>query len=96
MAAEVDEQLEVFKAEFVRRGIYDASGGLFDVTLTPPGPRNTLDRAALVADFGEDTVKARYTKTTTGTSYTLRCTARKIAGAASDVARRISERLAAA
>jgi hypothetical protein len=75
--ATVDEQIETLKLEFQRRKLLEASGALFDITMSPPGERAMLDRAALVADFGEEAVKRRWTKMTTGTSWTLRCFARK-------------------
>lgn len=75
--ADIDEQLEAYKAECVRRGLDSAQGNLFDITLSPPAERKSLDKDALVADFGADVVEERYTKATMGTSWTLRCNARK-------------------
>jgi hypothetical protein len=78
--ATVDEQLEALKLECQRRGITEASGALFDITLTPPGERKSLDGTALLAEFGAQFVE-RFTRTTLGRSWTLRCTARKAAAA---------------
>jgi hypothetical protein len=75
--AEIDEELEALKLECVRRDLLKAQGLLFDITLSPPGERKSLDKDALVADLGAEVVEQRYTKTTIGTSWTLRCTARK-------------------
>jgi hypothetical protein len=75
--ADIDEELEALKLECVRRGLPRAEGVLFDITVSPPGERRSLDKDALVADLGAAVVEERYTKTTIGTSWTLRCTARK-------------------
>lgn len=77
IVAEANEELEAYKQECLRRDLYEASGVLFDITLSPPGEREILDKAALVADFGADVVRERYTKVSIGTSWTLRCNARK-------------------
>jgi hypothetical protein len=74
--ADVDEQLEAIKEELRRRNLRSAEGALFDVTMTPPGERVTLDKASLTAVFGEPFV-AHFSKTTMGENWTLRCTARK-------------------
>jgi hypothetical protein len=75
--ADIDEQLEAIKGECVRLNLTSAQGALFDITVSPPGERKSLDKDALVADFGVELVEQRYTKTTIGTAHTLRCTARK-------------------
>jgi len=74
--ADINEQIEAIKLELVRRGVTEESGDLFRATLTPPGERTTFDKAALEADCGPQFV-AKYTKTTMGTSHTLRVFSRK-------------------
>ena len=74
--ADSDEHLEAIKAEFVRRNVSSAEGTLFDVTLTPPGERTTLDKAMLISVFGEP-FAGHFSKTSIGSGPTLRCTARK-------------------
>lgn len=74
--ADVDEQLEAIKAECVRRNLSRAEGKLFDITLSPPGERTTLDKEMLALVFGDPFVE-HFSKTTIGSSWTLRCNARK-------------------
>jgi hypothetical protein len=79
MIADVDEQLEAIKLECVRRKITAAQGELFDIALSPPGERTAIDKAELIEVFGERFV-AKFSKTTPGENWTLRCNARKQRG----------------
>ena len=74
--AEVDEELEAIKQECIRRGLLKAEGKLFDITLSPPGERTNLDKDSLLDVFGDRFV-AKFSKTSVGESWTLRCNARK-------------------
>jgi hypothetical protein len=72
----VNEQLEAIKGECVRRGIGAAEGTLWDISVSPPGERTTIDKGMLTTVFGVPFVE-HFSKTTMGENWTLRCTARK-------------------
>lgn len=74
--AAVDEQLELIKQECVRRNLTSAEGALFDITLSPPGESTRIDKGMLTTVFGVPFVE-HFSKTSPGTSWTLRCTAKK-------------------
>ena len=74
--ADVNEQLEVIKQECIRRSLTSAEGTLFDITLSPPGERTSIDKDMLATVFGVPFIE-HFSKKTMTESWTLRCTAKK-------------------
>ena len=83
--ADANEVIEALKGEAVRRGITEANGTLFRITLSPPSEQQRIDSKLLEAEMGRDFID-RFSKTI-NIDWQMRCSAR-IASAAA--ARRVA------
>ena len=75
--ADRETQLNEYKAEAVRRGLLEADGQLFRITLSPPGEQLRIDSKLLRVVMGDPFVD-HFSKTS-ATDWVLRCFARKAA-----------------
>lgn len=67
--------IDVLKAEAVRRGLTEADGSLFRITLSPPGEQQRIDKEMLESVFG--TAFVQHFSKTVPTDWSMRCYGRK-------------------
>lgn len=72
--ADLERALEQRKAEGIRRGLAEAEGALFRLTLTPPGTSRRLDPRTLSAVFGDAFVN--HFSRDVATDWIMRCSGR--------------------
>lgn len=77
--ADMGEVVNGLKAEAIRRGLAEADGALFHITLSPPTEQQRLDGKKLEEELGAAFV-AQYSKTVR-VDWQLRCSARIAAAA---------------
>lgn len=70
------EQLEANKDEFIRRNVTEASGMLFDVTMTPPGEQQRIDTAKVREVFSASFIAEHISKAVV-IGWVMKCTGRK-------------------
>src|SRR5262244_660122 len=75
--AALDEQLEGYKAEGIRRGLEEIDGTLFRLTFSPPGSRFVTDSVLLRSVMG-DAFANHFTRAIE-TGWVMRCVARTAA-----------------
>jgi len=73
--AALDERLEGYKAEGIRRGLAEIDGTLFRLTFSPPGTRYSIDGALLRGVMGDPFVN-HFSKAS-DIGWVMRCVARK-------------------
>ena|SRR5579863_5775312 len=73
--ADANDVIAGLKEEAIRRGLTEANGAMFRITLSPPGEATRLDKDALEAAFGAEAVRELYSKTVP-TDWVIRCSAR--------------------
>jgi hypothetical protein len=75
--AALDERLDAYKAEGIRRELREAEGKLFRLTFTEPGQCQTIDGQLLRRVMGEAFVD--HFSRVFATDWIMRCSARKAA-----------------
>jgi hypothetical protein len=75
--AALDDQLDAYKTEGIRRGLDEVDGTLFRLTFSPPGSRSVLDAVLLRSVMGEPF--ASHFSRSIDTGWVMRCVARKAA-----------------
>ena len=75
--ADLEEKLDAYKAEGIRRDLREADGQLFRLTFTPPGIRIAIDGALLREVMGHPFV-SHFSKQNV-VDWIMRCSARKAA-----------------